>query len=115
MARTPEGKRLTEEHKRAQIRLGALAAALTVENGKRLDADDLDGTRELWQTAQAAIIQTLRRRSEVLAEDYLRAFWKAEGIQPKEFAELDLTPARDAVAWVVPVIKARTARYAAGG
>lgn len=113
MARTPEGRRLTEDHKRAQIRLGALAAALTVENGKRLNVDDLDGSRDLWMTAQAAIIQTLRRRSEVLAEDYLRDFWKAEGIPPTELADLDLPPAREVVAWVVPTIKARMGRYAA--
>jgi len=115
VARTPEGKRLTDAHKQAQIRLGALAAALTVENAKRLDVDDLDGTREAWLTTQAAIIEALRRRSEILAEDYLRAFWKAEGIKPSEFAELDLRPAREVMAWVVPVIKTRKAKYAAGG
>lgn len=115
MARTPEGRRLTEQHKQAQIRLGAIAAALTVENGKRLDPDDLDGTEARWMVGQVAIIQTMRRRSEVLAEDYLRAFWNAEGSAPTDFAKLDLPSAHDAVRWVVPVIKARTARYANGG
>lgn len=115
MARTLEGRRLTEEHKQAQIRLGALAAALTLENAKRLDVDDLDGTEVRWATAQAAIVLTLRRRSEVLAEDYLRAFWKAEGIEPSEIVAPDLPDPRETVAWVVPTIKARTARYANAG
>lgn len=114
MARTAEGKRLTEEHKRAQIRLGAIAAALTVENAKRrLDLNDLDGSEARWALAQVAIVQTLRRRSQVLAGDYLRDFWRAEGITPAEIVEPRLPAARESVAWVVPMIKARTAKYAA--
>lgn len=112
MARTPEGRRLTEEHKRAQIRLGGLAAALTLENAKRLDPNDLDGTQARWVAAQVAIVETLRRRSAALAEEYLRAFWEVEGMQPREIVQPDLTPAIEALAWVVPTIKARTARYA---
>lgn len=112
MARTAEGRRLTEEHKRAQIRLGALAAALTLENAKRLDPNDLDATEARWKAGQAAIIKALRRRSEVLAEEYLTAFWEAEGVEPQDFAAPVLPPLADAVDWVIPTIKARTARYA---
>lgn len=115
MARTAKGRRLTEEHKRAQVRLGGLAAALTVENAKRLDPDNLDGTEARWAAAQAAIILTLRRRSQVLAEEYLRAFWDAEGIEPSEIESPELTDPREVVAWVVPAIKARTALYAKQG
>ena len=115
MARTPEGRRLTEVHKRAQIRLGAIAAALTLENGKRLDPDDLDGTRKAWEARQAAIIATLRAQSARLAEDYLRAFWAAEGMKPRDIERPKLPPASEAVAWVVPTIKARTARYGSEG
>lgn len=113
MARTAEGRRLTEQHKRAQIRLGALAAALTVENAKRLDVDDLDGTEARWLLAQAAIVKTLRRRSELLAEEYLRAFWSAEGMEPEEIVTPDdLKPPVETASWVVPTIKARMTRYA---
>lgn len=111
MARTPEGKRLTAAHKAAQARLGAIAAALTVENAKRLDVDDLDGTEARWKAGQAAIITTLRRRSQTLAVDYVRAFRAAEGIDPGDVVVPDLGPAADAVDWIVPTIKARTARY----
>lgn len=115
MARTPEGKRLTEEHKRAQIRLGALAAALTAENAKRLDPENLDATEPKWAAIQIVIINTTRARSVALAEEYLRAFWKAEGMKPRPIVRPDLPPAVESVAWVVPTIKARTARYANGG
>lgn len=111
MARTPEGKRLTEQHKQAQIRLGAIAAALTVENAKRLDVDNLDATEARWRAGQVAIITTMRRRSQALAAEYLRAFHAAEGMDPPDVAEPDLGPAADAVAWVVPTIKARTKAY----
>ena len=80
MARTAEGRRLTQEHKLAQIRLGGAAAALTAANARRLDPNDLDGTEARWMAAQVAIVETLRTQSQKLAEDYLRAFWKAEGI-----------------------------------
>lgn len=111
MARTPDGRQLTEAHKQAQIRLGALAAALTLNNAARLDADNLDATEARWRAGQLAIITTLRRRSQALAEQYLRDYWAAEGMEPTEIPEVDLTPARDALDWVVPTIKARTARY----
>lgn len=112
MARTAEGRRLTEEHKRAQIRLGGAAAALTAANARRLDPNDLDGTEGRWMAAQVAIVETLRRESQRLAEEYLRAFWKAEGMEPREIVRPDLPPAVESVRWVVPTIKARTKRYA---
>ena len=107
MARTAEGKRLTAEHKRAQVRLAGLAAALTLENAKRLDPEDLDGTEGRWMAAQVAIITTLRVEAERLAEEYLSAFWAAEGMKPRTVVRTELPPAVDSVSWVVPTIKAR--------
>lgn len=112
MARTVEGRRLTEAHKRQQIRLGGMAAALTAENAKRLDPKDLDGTAARWMAAQIVIVDTLRSQSQRLAEDYLRAFWKAEGMKPQPIVKPDLPPAVHSVAWVIPTIKARMARDA---
>ena len=111
MARTAEGRRLTEQHKRAQIKLGAVAAALSATNAARLDPDDLDGTREAGEARQMAIIATLRAQSQRLAEDYLKAFWQAEGMTPQKVERPKLPPIRESVEWVVPTIKARTARY----
>lgn len=107
MARTPEGRRLTEEHRRAQINLGAIAAALTIQNGKRLDPDDLDGTRADWEARQSLIVATLRAESQRLAEEYLKAFRKAEGMAAQDIARPELPPVAESVAWVVPLIKAR--------
>lgn len=114
MARTPEGRRLTEAHKRAQIRLGAIAAALTAQNAKRLDPEALDATEARWLAAQVVIIDTMRAQSAKLAEDYLRAFWAAEGMKPRKIERPELPPAVESVDWVVPTIKARTKRYAPG-
>lgn len=115
MARTPEGRRLTEAHKRAQIRLGGIAAGLTATNAERLDMDDLDGSEPRWLAAQVAIIEALREQSHRLAVAYLEAFWKAEGMQPQPIVRPVLPPAAESVAWVVPTIKARLARYGSDG
>lgn len=114
MARTPEGRKLTDDHRKAQIKLGGLAAALTIANGKRLDPDDLDGTRDDWEARQIVILDTLRKQSQRLAEDYLKAFRKAEGMDPRDIEKPKLPPVREVVAWVVPTIKARTRDDAQG-
>ena len=111
MARTAEGRRLTEQHRRAQIKLGAIAAALSASNAKNLDPGDLDGTEARWTAAEVVIIEKMREQSQRLAENYLRAFWQAEGMEPRRIERPKLTPAVESVAWVVPTIKARTARY----
>ena len=107
MARTPEGRRLTEEHRKAQIRLGGMAAALTVQNGANLDPEDLDGTRDQWEARQLAILGTLRAQSQRLAEEYLKAFREAEGMDPAPIKRPPLRPVREVTQWVVPTIKAR--------
>ncbi len=109
MARTDMGRRLTEAHKRQQIRLGAIAAGLTAENAKRLDPNNLDSTAARWMAVQIVIIERLRVQSQKLAEDYLREFWKAEGMKPQPIVKPDLPPAVHSVAWVIPTIKARMA------
>ena len=116
MARTLAGRRLTDAHRKAQVKLAGIAAALTVQNAKRLDLNDLDGTRADWERRQVLIIEAMRGRSQALAREYLAAYWEAEGMEPDDITDdLDLTPAREAVAWVVPTIKARVARYGDGG
>ena len=114
MATTAEGDRLTREHMDAQARLGELAAAMTIKNARdRLNPYDLDGSRERWMLAQVAITRTLRRRSEVLARAYLTAFREAERVPPDDIAAPDPMSVTDALEWVVPWIKARTAKHAA--
>ena len=107
MARTEIGRKLTAQHKADQITLAATAAALTLANAKRLDVDDLDGTREAWEAHQVVIVETLRREAARRSRRYVEAFRAAEGFPPAEFVEVELPPAVDSVAWVVPTIKAR--------
>lgn len=107
MARTAAGRKLTEQHKRDQVTLAATASALTLANATRLDINDLDGSEPAWMARQILIIDTLRARSARIARQYVAAFRAAEGMEPADIADPDLTPAVDAVRWVVPTIKAR--------
>lgn len=112
MARTAEGRRLTDAHRKAQVRLGGIAAAMTAANAKRLDIEDLDGSGPRWVAAQVAIIEAMRAQSALLAADYVRKFRRAEGLAPVDVATPELPPAIDSVSWVIPTIKARMTRYA---
>lgn len=107
MAKTELGRKLTAQHKADQVTLAATASALTLANAKRLDVDDLDGTRKAWEARQVLIIETLRRESANRARRYVEAFRAAEGMPPAEFVEPVFPPAIESVAWVVPTIKAR--------
>lgn len=107
MARTELGRKLTKQHKADQVTLGATAAALTLANAKRLDINNLDGTRAGWEVRQVLIIEALRRESALLARRYVEAFRAAEGMAPAKFVPPKLPPAIDAVSWVVPTLKAR--------
>lgn len=106
MARTELGRKLTKQHKADQVTLGATAAALTLANAKRLDLNDLDGTRDEWEARQVVIIEMLRRESARRARRYVADFRAAEGMPPVDLPEVKLSPAIDAVSWVVPTIKA---------
>lgn len=112
MARTDEGRRLTDQHRKAQVRLGGIAAGLSAANGKRLDIEDLDGSGPRWMAAQVAIIDAMRAQSARLAVEYVRAFREAEGFDPVDVTVPEFPPAIDAVSWVIPTIKARMTRYA---
>lgn len=108
MALTTEGNRLTAAHQEAQIRLAGLAAALTVENGKTLDATNLDGTAPRWLARQTAILETMRAESVKLARAYIVAFRAAEGVDPDPITLPELPTPAEVLGWVVPTIKARS-------
>lgn len=107
MARTELGRALTAKHKADQVTLAATAAALTLANAKRLDVNDLDGTRAAWESRQILIVETMRRESARRARLYVEEFRRAEGMSPADFVEPEFIPAAETVAWVVPTIKAR--------
>lgn len=101
-----EGRRLTEQHKAAQVRLAGLAAMLTVANGKRLDVADLDGSMPDWLARQALILDGMRLKSRRLAAAYVVAFRAAEGYAPADVVEPVLPSVAEVAGWVVPTIKA---------
>lgn len=103
---------MTDAHRKAQVRLGGIAAALTAANAKRLDIEDLDGSGPRWVAAQVAIVEAMRAQSAALAGEYVRKFRKAEGFAPVDVKAPELPPAIDSVSWVIPTIKARMSRYA---
>lgn len=80
MARTPEGRDLTEAQRRQQITVGINAEQEVRAQWKRLDLDDLDGSSPAWLAATATILRRRRAQSATLAGIYVTAFRDAEGV-----------------------------------
>lgn len=78
MAATTAARQLTEQHRLAQIRLGAVTAALLRRIWPLLDLDDLDGTFEQWLTAVTPVVRSQRAVSARLASGYVTAFRQLE-------------------------------------
>lgn len=75
---TTAARRLTEEHRQAQIRNSARAISLTRTTWDALDVADLDASLERWLRAQLPILRRFNGESARLAESYLNAFRQAE-------------------------------------
>ena len=94
MAATPEGARLTEAHRLAQLRIGAETVRQLVAIWPLLDIADLDGTTATWLATAVPVIEHQGRRSATLAGEYIRAFRTIElgnttGLRPV-FATVDV-------------------------
>lgn len=79
MASTPEGRRLTEAYRLAQIRLGLEAALEARALPARLDPSDVAGTRTLWLVALLLLLRSYHERSITGAVSYLTEFRAVEG------------------------------------
>jgi hypothetical protein len=75
---TPAGRRLTQTHRRAQLRNAAEASRLATELWRLLDLADLDATTPGWLEAQLALLHRHGDRSRQLAVEYLREYLAAE-------------------------------------
>lgn len=79
MARTQRGKRLTEEHRLAQVGLAeALAKFIRAVFGKTFDYYDIDDSSEVFVRRVAPDVARMRERSRELSLDYLREFQAVE-------------------------------------
>jgi hypothetical protein len=74
MAATVEAGRLTEVHRRAQIRIGAGVVQAMQSVWPLLNVDDLDGSFERWLRATTTIVGGQRVASARLAANYVQTF-----------------------------------------
>lgn len=90
MASTTAGATLTEGHRIAQARLGAQTVQLLRAAWPLLDPADLDGTIGRWLRVAVPVVTRQRRRSAVLAGQYVQAFRAVElGVDGDYRATLD--------------------------
>lgn len=96
---TPAGRRLTEAHRLAQLRLGSLTVERMRAIWRLLDPERLDGTFEDWLTTAIPIIAAQRQASARLAGAYLTALRAIEvGLEDNLTPVLREEPDRQALA-----------------
>jgi hypothetical protein len=78
VAATLAGRRLTEAHRKAQLRLGVVTVAQMRAVWPLLDPEDLDATTARWLRAAVPLIGNQRRVSALLAARYVTAYRTAE-------------------------------------
>lgn len=82
MAATLAGRRLTEQHRRAQVRLAALTTAQMRELSRLLDPEALTDTTPGWLDAAVRLVVSQHTVSAALARRYFQAFRAVEAGQP---------------------------------
>jgi hypothetical protein len=70
---TPQGRRLIETHRLAQVRLGSGTVQAVRSVWPLLDVSDLDGSTERWIRAVTVIVAGQRLTSSRLAANYVQA------------------------------------------
>lgn len=78
MASTPRGRRLTEDHRRAQLANRDAFLAEFLALWEILDPNRPERTGPAWIRAVMPLVEDFRERSAQLAEDYYRDFRAAE-------------------------------------
>jgi hypothetical protein len=78
MASTPEGRALTEAHRRQQLAIAARAAAASSLLWGRLDPDRLDATTPAWLARNLQVLQREHAASVKLAQAYVPSYRTAE-------------------------------------
>lgn len=78
MAQTPEGRRLTDAHRIAQVRIGQEAAAVSKVLWADLDPADLGRTREKWLRNSVVVASAYDAKSARLAAGYMERYRQIE-------------------------------------
>ncbi|MBF4549678.1 hypothetical protein [Pseudoclavibacter sp. VKM Ac-2888] len=82
MARTADGRALTEAHRLAQIRVGAQAEVAARALWPRLDVDDIDASVPMWMAANLVVAERQHDASVAMAAAYLEEYQRAEVGRP---------------------------------
>jgi len=78
VASTATGRRLTEAHRQAQLKVGAQTVRRMLDAWRILDPQDPDGTFPAWLRTVQPIIEAQRATSAQVAARYVQAFRVAE-------------------------------------
>lgn len=94
MALTPQGERLTEAHRLAQVQVSRQVLAQLVALWPLLAVDDVDATRERWLEAAVRAVTNGAVQSVEVARRYYEAFRAAEigGTLPPTVAAVEVVP-----------------------
>lgn len=80
MATTDEGRALTDEHRVAQVQIGAEAIGAAALTWQVLDLDDVDRSSRAWVQAQVDVVRDGFERSAATGAVYVDAHRAAEGV-----------------------------------
>lgn len=78
MASSPEGRRLTEQHRLAQIRIAQLTTAQMLHLWRIIDPAALATTSAAWLAAALQLVQGSHRASAGISRSYYQALRQAE-------------------------------------
>lgn len=78
MALTDEGRRLTDEHRLAQLAIGGNAAVVSTALWSMLDPTDLDRSRAAWIAASVESARMTFNQSSSVAESYVSSYQAVE-------------------------------------
>lgn len=84
MASTAEGRRLTEAHRLAQVRIGALISRQVIDSFELLDPADIEGTTERWLRTLTPQVNQYHQASARLSAEYLARFRALELVGPAD-------------------------------
>lgn len=78
MAQTPRGRRLTEQHRLAQLGIASQGEAVARRLWRGLDPTDIRGSWPAWLAANTAALATFYSLSQDVASEYIRDYRLAE-------------------------------------